>query len=433
MSNRQRRKRVLSGLTALALAVSGVMPNGLQTIAPVLVSAESVPNLTDTLHQDDVTLLVGRNSPLAAETVEETIANADETYLLGIASQFSVFMENCFVPHESDAEGRMAVGGSIISATPWGSYEVGKGHYISADAGVNLEYLLQNSGFATVIWGGNSSPRYPDPQCSGLEMTKGYSLSGGFANVTKLLVAQSDAAAQYINNQQAGLRNVTYQADLIDFQKQFEQLRKRSAILANKPTEFSSSYDPDNFGTLTLTWNGAADAVQDVVYCTLTTEELEQFQNAATIKFENIPKTSNPIETSIAHESGGGKTDLTWDYAYIIVNILDEGEPYDSTNPDRTEEKGGLWLGNPEVGAAGTGFDYGYKYTFINGKSISKDRADLDNPDGERYKNNHPGVESLIYNIPNAQQVVVAGSIQGTILAPNAHNFEQENGAGWIV
>ena len=74
MSNRQRRKRVLSGLTALAMAVSGVMPNGLQTIAPVLVSAESIPNLTDTLHQDDVTLVCREQS---AQRVKELVKKLD--------------------------------------------------------------------------------------------------------------------------------------------------------------------------------------------------------------------------------------------------------------------------------------------------------------------------------------------------------------------
>jgi hypothetical protein len=122
-----------------------------------------------------------------------------------------------------------------------------------------------------VIWGGNSSPRYPDPKFSGINMRSGYNLTGGHAEITKYLVAQSDAAVQYINDQEPGMKNTTFQTNLIDFQEQFELLRKRSEILASKPTEFISSYDPADFGTFTLTWNGGKSATLNWAMATSAT------------------------------------------------------------------------------------------------------------------------------------------------------------------
>ena len=97
-----------------------------------------------------VELLAGSdNSELAGSTLRETLNNYQNSYLLDIAAEFCVFLENDFTVLDSDAEGRVAIGGDFYNDTEWGSYAIGVGDYSHV---TELEALLKNrTGIATFI------------------------------------------------------------------------------------------------------------------------------------------------------------------------------------------------------------------------------------------------------------------------------------------
>ena len=140
------RKRIAGAAVAAVMAVTSTM-TGLSGLTAG--AANAVTSWGGGVQSDDVTLLVGEKSALRGATVAETLANANKTYVLGIASQFCIFLEDDFKSHDSDAEGRIAVGGGAnLSPYIGWDYEVGKGDY---NTGESLESLLGDSGYAHLI------------------------------------------------------------------------------------------------------------------------------------------------------------------------------------------------------------------------------------------------------------------------------------------
>ena len=140
------RKRIAGAAVAAVMGVTSTM-TGLSGLTAG--AANAVTSWGGGVQSDDVTLLVGEKSALRGATVAETLANANKTYVLGIASQFCIFLEDDFKSHDSDAEGRIAVGGGAnLSPYIGWDYEVGKGDY---NTGESLESLLGDSGYAHLI------------------------------------------------------------------------------------------------------------------------------------------------------------------------------------------------------------------------------------------------------------------------------------------
>lgn len=371
-------KRLLSGITSALLTISYVIPS-----TPIINSgaAESVSNLSGTAQTDDVTLLVGENNPLRGETVAQTIKNADSIYALGIASQFCVFLGGDFTPYDSDAEGRMAVGGSInADKTQWDEYNIGKGDFIT---GKSLEELLDDKNFAHIIWGAQN-----DDSVFGRKV---YS----FNKNERKTVVQTNKGVQYIEANLSEFKDRFYNTQLIDFDAYMSELQTRSSSLAKKESQFDVSYDSAS-NSITFTYTGDSSVPTETVYLTLTGEDLEHYIAAAYINFVNIPNLEQP-----RYVKNADGTDAYWDKAYIVINVPDDGDVH---------------LGNRNN-------QRGNKYTSIAGAdgvkvSISHDL------DGK--KNNDIGVTSMLYNFPNASQVVIPGSMQGTILAPKAHITDEK-------
>lgn len=149
-------RKFLAALLCVCLAVGNF---GWVGTAKADARGDAVKNLSNTVTTDQVTLLTG-NSELGASTIDQTIWNYRNKYLLGVAADFCVFLEETFWVLDSDAEGRVAVGGDIITNTQWAlNYTVGAGDYywhtpldeLLLDANGNPERV----GAATVILGGN--------------------------------------------------------------------------------------------------------------------------------------------------------------------------------------------------------------------------------------------------------------------------------------
>ena len=115
--------RFLSALTSVMILVMTVVPT-------LSVSATDINSLNGNSTTTDVDLLAGNGNFLAdnANNAQDVISNADKTYLLGIASQFCLFLQNDFTPKDADAEGRVAVGG-IVSFEGGYNYQIGQGDF----------------------------------------------------------------------------------------------------------------------------------------------------------------------------------------------------------------------------------------------------------------------------------------------------------------
>lgn len=412
--NKPLKSRLFSGFLAAAMAATSlVLPT-----TTIVSAANVVTSLKGGNETDDVTLLKGSNtnSTLHADTVEGVVNNANSQYALGIASQFCVFTFENFEPSESDAEGRVAVGGDFVNNTAWGSYAVGKGDFLEH---TSLEKLEGNSGFAHVILNGElKKGKLSDSYYDEDEPMKGDRTDGmgegvegekkiKIININKsslpdvydlTQIPESDGPGKYQKIDQQH----TYVSNLIDFEATKNLLIERSITLSEKEDQFEVSKEGE---TITLKYTGSSSA--KTVYCKLDAAEQEMFKSAKYIKYENIPET---VERQIVNNKGGMDT---WNAAYIVINV--EGSTVTVANND--------------------------VFTYINDTLISKNWNGEANgsykeliPDfeGDFVDNNHPGVSSLLYNYYEANDVALGKNFQGTIFAPNAYVHDGVNGRGHL-
>lgn len=378
-------RRLISGITSALLAVSYAVPS-----SPVF-GAGAVSEV------DPVTLLVGENSPLRGSDVTETLKKAENAYAIGIASQFSVFLNGDFYDNGCDSEGRTAVGGSINLGTAT-QYDVGSGDYLDK---YSLESLLNDSGYAHVIAGGSiqnlsrsSNDSYKD-------------LSGNDLGKTGKIFVYGDSINE--GSLMGDSKYVAYKENLIDFAATFKMLNDRSTLLASQQSQGAAfSADPTEVETITYFWqynpaskdgevdnnrklSGVAHFNYDgpeteVVKFNLTEEEWQQAEKCQYFSFEGIP-----------------------DNAYIIVSAAGKTLDLVQYKNDMSHT-----------------FD---RFTAINGQSISKGYFTYDEEGNLHGKwNNDAGVSRLLYNFYEAKDVTLKSSFQGTILAPNASFLGKDSG-----
>lgn len=396
-------KRLLSGLTSAFLLVSSL--NSLL--------AQAASNYYGENTIDDAVLLAGTpNDGLLVEgDTAATLRNYDNTYLLGIAADFSVFLLEDFEIYESDAEGRTAVGGDIINKVWWegGQYQIGKGDYVNKTP---LDKLLGRSNYADVILGGKllNNPLGDETYVNG-EDFRG-------ENKKKLVINTNEDLSGYDwtyipeDKDDAVIdRTQTYCVELFDFKTEYKKLYTRSSQLAGGECYQSLEYDEET-KTFTFRYTGPTDEPRECVYFNLSEKDFENYANATHINFIDIPDL--PERRKVVSNTG---EDDWWYKSYIIVNVAGDG----SNNPDNeirisTDINWEEWPNNNQGGNVAAS-----KQTRINGESIS------DALDGKT--NNDPGVTSILYNFYEAKDttsIVLGGNFQGTIFAPRAHVTDEE-------
>lgn len=390
-------KRLLSGLTSALLAVTYAVPNATELFSNAATGLGSQDPV------DDLTMLVGENpkdpdfNPYSFSSMKEAIDKYNSDYLLGIASQFCVFMSDDFLPEDSDAEGRVAVGGSLYMGPnkTRDEYEIGNGDFNTHES---LESLIDNTGFAHAIIDG-------DRVESLIPLSwKDYELNGSYSKIPKKFwittgVQPTGLSDNYKNyGPNFGDYDDYFYTDskAFDVKAQFESLKDRSKQLGKKKSQFQIG-ENSTADTLELEYIGPENA--DTVYLTLSNEEgdisYDQFMKAKNVVYKNIPKLSEPRKVV---DNDGSYT--TWEDAYIVVNI----------DCDSVMGEGGteVYVSNQD------------KFTSINGTWIStaSKNGDVD------VKNNHFGVTSLLYNYyTDADKdftLYLGKNFQGTIFAPNA-------------
>lgn len=468
-------KRIVSGVTSALLAASA-FAQSIPLGNSGLLKARAATNLGGNGEVDDVTLLVGSNprdpdgNPYGTfESVDAAVAQYEKDYLLGIAGRFCVFLEEDFKTDAADAEGRMALGGSFTC--DW-AYEIGKGDF---NTQVPLSELVNNDGMAEIIWDGKDGTTFYKINTNGYyEATNNGGYDGKYNDNSpkKVIVVQQDSGESYVKNEYSSALNQFYKGSLIDFSSDngvFKTLIDRSEALAEKDSSFDVSIHPNeekeiewfkqtsydsmggifetlnNKGVATFTYTG--DQTAQTVYLKLNASQWEEASKCAIFSFEDIPEDAYIVINVV----GVNDSDIQFNTIYDNSQDISFNTSYDDPKKDYLDHKD--------------------RYTFINGKSISKGaytaiddtgnsvdltgieitvnkntgKFEVVNGDEEVLKkvfdtdvyntsnwyesnisgwyNNYPSVDRLLYNFSDAKGKIDygKGAIQGTILAPNAN------------
>lgn len=457
--NSRNHKRYLAALIAMSMLVSFMVPflliepavsltNDSDNGILALDAGTMIPNLNNgtTANNDgspgsisDVTLLIGESSngslnwASGANSAADVIERAKNEYFLGIAYDFSVFLEENFQPTAADAEGRVAVGGSIIYNNPaHHNYQIGAGDYTSSTALKDTDNYIGLENFAHLILGSKTFPIYNvestehngnwyydktdsllvNSQKAIIDIaTYGTTKSGTeFATVDpykRIVVPHNfdinsddnyhNGNEKYQNGHSHLGHNIDelatfYQTnesnDLINFTAQFAWLKEQSAKLKEiKSTGtcdqsdflYNKEGDPYNTPSLILDANGADEDAKSV-YFNVTEEQW----NAITLDDE-------------------------WNRQIIYQNI-----------PKYTDENGEVHLANIIVNVAG-------KKPFIKKAIHTKIEDEYISANSDSTGNNHKYSENILYNFYEAEEMILNGGFNGTIFAPYA-DVKSKNG-----
>lgn len=361
----------------------------------------------------EVSLLIGDGVEWASDckTASDVIEAAKRKYFLGIASDFSIFLENDFRPLNSDTEGRVATGGDAFFDTTnsdW-NYQIGNGDYAESIALKSTGDYNGRSNFAHIITKGG---------------IKNINLISQGSNKGDNYIYEEDKYKRFVVSTDADLTNLDqfahragstlysnecathlvsplnelaqfYKADLINFTETFAWLRQQSEKLSKKTATGTYEYKDESLSTdnsndngsrytLILTGPGINSDI-NTVYFSLPSWD----SNVRRIMFKDIPNNAN-----------------------LVVNC-----------------------GGEKVIIGGTGDNDKMIYTYINGKMISNTGTN------DKSTNNNEKSSKILYNFyqavsdsdynstvklsedssqKNKAGVYVNTNFNGTIFAPNA-------------
>ncbi|MBS6445776.1 MAG: choice-of-anchor A family protein, partial [Ruminococcus sp.] len=328
--------RFLSALTSVMILV--------MTIVPTLsVSATDINSLNGNSTTTDVDLLAGNGNFLAdnANNAQDVISNADKTYLLGIASQFCLFLQNDFTPKDADAEGRVAVGG-IVSFEGGYNYQIGQGDFATRNPIENLTNIngkhIYYKGAAHLITAGNYFERvnikseYTDNNNSDISIYKIFAVGEDFDIDKCSYLWENEYNQDYI-----------YKSNLIDFNAEFQKLNVTTNKIAKQSTNGTAVW---NDNTLELT---CTDPSADVVYFNINTWN----EDVNAINYIDIPDgaymvvtcgddtisidgLNNKVETTINGDiisnQGGNNTNNNVNSERILYNFYNASTVYIDAN-----------------------------------------------------------------------------------------------------
>lgn len=385
-----RHKKLIKRAATLILAATAAVSVSAGLIRNAVSYTNYGTGYTSNSKKEDVTLLIGNGNELWSEdpqNVSEVSEAAKKKYLLGLASQFSIFTKAQVVTHGSDTEGRAATGGGFYFDGGDYNYSVGAGHYVEGSDSIPLDGLLEINDYADVIVGGGFL------QNVGLDNNLVTFPSEDNVNMSSLFVWDGDGKAKNIKydkleeNGRSDLKDsIIYGAELIDFGSEFDFLKTRSMELSSKSSDTSVSIEGN-----TVTFDGKrAGLILDAITFDISAEDWAKISSVSgdvTFDFINIPELSEirkGVETKKDESGNIIQTEDSWNYSYIVVNVEGTKVEFPSSN----------------------------FCTKINGKQISRDE--------DAILNNNLGCTSLLYNFSQATELKLGKNFQGTILAPNA-------------
>ena len=240
--------RLMSALTSIMTLLTVAVPSMTTTVSATDLTSLSGKPTTD------VELLAGEGNILAegASNASDVISNADRTYLIGIASQFCVFLHDDFTVKNADAEGRVAIGGNFAFENGW-NYQIGSGDFAT---GTPLEKLTNINGqsiyyknAAHFIMAGDRFKNLNVKSNTTGEPYKIFAVGQEF---------DLDKCSYLWDN--AYNEDYIFKADLIDFDAEFAKLNATTQKLEKQKVNGTAEWDGN---TLNLTCN---DSSAKVVY-----------------------------------------------------------------------------------------------------------------------------------------------------------------------
>ncbi|MDE5769639.1 MAG: choice-of-anchor A family protein, partial [Oscillospiraceae bacterium] len=435
------KKRLLSGVTSALLAVSSVLPSSLGTFAATNENGGT---------RNDVTLLVGTNPkkpdgmPYQQQfaSVKDAIAQYNKDYALGIASQFCVFLKGDFNPNDSDAEGRVAIGGNFLKTG--NVYEIGNGDFTSR---IYLGGLIDNSNYATIICSGDSISglsggawsRYVDE--NGKDIHPRTTIWKNTDTTVKI-----DDFGPFNRDKEIILDNVWSSPDSdLDVAKWFDEIIvPRSKTLSEKKTNateisintkatekipYFNQYSYDNVngkftemevhGVTHFEYTGSSNA--STVYFEVSESDWKDICQTQVFYFDNIPNGASIVVNVAGKDitindisNPNGSLDR---YTYINNIAVSKGT-YTVLDPDEKPVEDASVLNEIE-----------FNNITNNGDPLKTDaemKKLLEKYFGKGYTitgmyNNYSDVDRLLYNFYQAEKIQYKQAFQGTILAPQAH------------
>lgn len=354
------------------------------------------------------------------ETAQNVIEAAKKKYFLGIANDFCVFLKEDFTPTDSDAEGRVAVGGNVnfIKANQYWQYMIGNGdfetntHLIKTDNYLgwkNFAHLITNGTITNIslLWKDKDGKTYGD------DIYKRFVINGNINDCKHLSQSDGSSINYQINcNHGDNINELAciYTDEIMNVAKEFDYVASQSAKLSKiKMTSGAtavwtpehnvifSDNDSYNFTGYKLTCTVPEGCTDETVYF-----KIDDWHELTEVEFINIPYL-NEEHTKIAN---------------IVINCGAESIEIDNTNL-----KGSKNTSSNIV-------------TKINGVTISKPYpmgvlASDDDPEKDKNAhNNHIWSENILYNFYNATDLTLDANFNGTLLAPNAdaHSLLDSNG-----
>lgn len=398
-------KRLLSGITSALLTVSFVLPS-----TPFINSSAEEAADGVTIIDDDaakVKLLVGNNNPdITGSDVTSTSKLAQNKYLLGIASQFGVFLEGDFSDDAADVESRLAVGGGANLSTKLqesgqDGFEVGNGDFNDK---IDLEVLLNNSEYAqAIVQNGpfrlintESWDNYKDADGNEKILEKLFVIG---SNVD---LSKTDENYTWDNNQYDVSAFRKTDEPLIDFKSEFTYLRSISEKLSEQVTDGTEVLFSTNVKS--VLYDEYSDSIIDV----------------------DAVNGDNYWDGNMAHlRYTGSDTDV------VKFNLTEEEWTAISTKCSYVSYEGIPEGANIIVNVPGSAISIvpEYQFSYINGRQITTgDPQDVSGANNKNPQNNDEYCERLLYNFYQAETVDIRNNFAGNVFAPNANVTGSNNG-----
>lgn len=387
-----------------------------------------------------------------AETPDEIAEKAKDTYFLGIAYDFCLFLEGDATLTNADAEGRVAVGGNLLFDNDW-CYQVGSGNFGYMTALKDTDDYQSIENFAHAIVGGYM--KNIGPLSTGNNLTRvssivenkdghqGYDTTLYFPptedEFKRFVVGDatnSSATHPYCNNETRQynvngshdsvkvneLAEMYQQPDggIINFADTFEWLRERSQSLSEKNANGTTDLSVENKITFTVP-DGMENA--EAVYFELP--EGMDYTKLEEIKFVNVPASSTQMVVRETETDELKTITKKIPKCNLIINC--GGTEFNIRGLENTVK---------------TVIEYsdGTTDEISNNRDLEK-RDEYNNNNyhnnanetviGWR-SNNHPASSKILYNFTDATSGTINGNFNGTIFAPNADVTSDDDCSGHL-
>ena len=472
--NSRNHKRYLAALIAMSMLVSFMVPFLLIEPAVSLTNdSEISPQaagamLTNYANADgndgyspkersEVELLVGNGVEWASDctTASEVIEKAKEEYFLGIAYDFSLFLEGTATLKNADAEGRVAVGGNLIFTGGY-CYQVGSGNFGYMTALKDTDDYQGITNFAHAIVGGYMKNIHPlSTGNNRMRINQLTTEKGGHQGYEETLyfpptedmfkrfvvgadINNDDFTHMHCSNEKYNANgshdsvSVNELAEMykqpedgvINFTSTFEWLRERSIKLGEK-TATGEATSNGNKVTFKI-----PDGMENAKTVYFDLPDNVDYSKLEEIRFENVPKDTTEMIVRETETDELKKITKNIPKCNLVINAKDTS--FDIRGVGNTTKTIIKYTDNTEDEISNN-IDLEKRDEY--NKNDIHHNNEISNDNGAVVpcrSNNHPASSKILYNFPNAKTGTINGNFNGTIFAPDANIKSDDNCTGHL-